>query len=198
MTLIVGLTGGIGSGKTTVAKLFIKFGVPVYFADFEAKKLMNKSKIIKRKLISKFGDQVYLDNKLNSPFLANLVFNNKENLLYLESVVHPKVNQHFTRWVKKQKSPYILQENAILFENGSNKFCDYVITVTAPIDVRLNRVIKRDNISKTAIEARMKNQWLDEDKIKNSDFVIENIDIEKTSKKVIIIHNKLLNLPKKY
>ena len=197
MTLIIGLTGGIGSGKTTIAKLFNILGVPIYYTDVEAKKLMHNSKIIKRRLIAKFGDKVYQDNTLNRSFLANLVFTNKENLKYLESVVHPKVNQHFKRWLKKQNKPYILQENAILFENGSDKLCDYVLTVTAPIKVRINRVIKRDKVTEKQVVERMNNQWSDEKKINKSDFVINNITLKESEKLVLEIHNKILQLSKK-
>ncbi len=197
MTLIIGLTGGIGSGKTTIAKLFNVLGIPIYYTDVEAKKLMHNSKIIRRRLITKFGDKVYQNNVLNRPFLANLVFTNKENLNYLESVVHPKVNQHFKRWLKKQNTPYILQENAILFENGSDKLCDYIITVTAPIKVRVKRVIKRDDITEIQVLERMNNQWSDEKKINKSDFVINNITLKESEKLVLKIHHKIIQLSNK-
>ncbi|MCF6349579.1 MAG: dephospho-CoA kinase [Flavobacteriaceae bacterium] len=192
MTLIIGLTGGIGSGKTTVAKLFKKLAVPIYFMDLEAKKLMQNSKIIKRKLIVKFGQEVYLNNKLNRSFLANIVFSDTEKLKHLESIVHPKVKQHFKRWVKKQNTPYVLQENAILFENGNSAFCDFIITVTAPLELKIDRVIKRDAISKKEVIARMNNQWTDEVKIKKSNFIIKNVDLEITKKEVLKIHKKIL------
>lgn len=135
---IVGLTGGIGSGKTTVAKQFQALGIPVYIADDEAKKLMNRSKIIKRKLKALFGDEAYKDNTLNRPFLADKIFNNAENLEKMNAVVHPKVASHFKNWVKKQIAPYVLKESAILFENGAYKDCDLIITVTAPLELRKN------------------------------------------------------------
>ena len=194
--LVVGLTGGIGSGKTTVAKMFEDLDIAVYYSDIEAKKLMHTSKIIKRKLIKRFGDKVYLKGQLNKPFLANLIFTNKENLAYVNSIVHPKVNQHFKRWVKRQEQKsncnYILQENAILFENGSAIFCDKVITVTAPLALKIERVMLRDNTTKKQVLERMSNQWTDEEKIKKSDFVINNIDLETTKEQVIKIHKDLV------
>ncbi len=199
MTLIVGLTGGIGSGKSTVAKMFHKlYNIPVYYTDIEAKKIMATSKIIKRRLIAKFGEATYNGDKLNRAYLANLVFTNKENLTFLESIVHPKVNQHFKRWVKKQTQVYILQENAILFENGSDKHCNYIITVTAPKEMKISRVISRDGTTTEAVENRMNNQWSDQKKIEKSNFNIENIDFDKTELQVVKIHNQLIRLAKKY
>jgi dephospho-CoA kinase len=196
--LIVGLTGGIGSGKTTVAKIFEALGIAVYYTDIEAKKLMHTSKIIRRKLITRFGEEVYKDNMLNKPFLANLIFTNKANLAFVNSVVHPKVNQHFKRWVKKQEklgdTKYVMQENAILFENRSAVFCDKIITVTAPLPLKIERVVKRDNTSKKQVIERMDNQWSDEDKIKKSDFVIHNINLSSTESQVNVIHKQLLSL----
>ena len=194
--LKVGLTGGIGSGKTTVAQYFNELGIPIYYADIEAKKLMNSSKIIHRKLTQRFGEEVYKNNQLNKPFLANLIFTNKEHLAYVNSVVHPKVNQHFKRWIKKQHTAYVIQENALLFENNSYLFFDKVITVTAPKEVKINRVIDRDYTTKKQVLERMNNQLLDKEKIAKSDFVITNIDLIETKKQVLKIHqllNKLTN-----
>lgn len=194
--LKVGLTGGIGSGKTTVAQYFNELGIPIYYADIEAKKLMNSSKIIHRKLTQRFGEEVYKNNQLNKPFLANLIFTNKEHLAYVNSVVHPKVNQHFKRWIKKQHTAYVIQENALLFENNSYLFFDKVITVTAPKEVKINRVIDRDYTTKKQVLERMNNQLSDKEKIAKSDFVITNIDLIETKKQVLKIHqllNKLTN-----
>ncbi len=190
--LIIGLTGGIGSGKTTVAKLFEKYGIPVYYSDIEAKKLMNRSKIIKRKLISKFGEKVYKDKHLNRPFLASIIFNDKDALNYVSQVVHPKVAQHFKRWINKQKAPFVIQENAILFENGSYNNMDKIITVTAPLKTKINRVINRDKTTKKQVLERIKNQLTDDEKIKKSDFVINNIDLADTKKQVEQIYLQLL------
>ncbi|WNH11708.1 dephospho-CoA kinase [Thalassobellus suaedae] len=191
--IIVGLTGGIGSGKTTVAKVFKeKLGIPVYIADEEAKKLMNRSKIIKRKLIQLFGANAYVNEELNKPFIANIIFNDKAYLQKMNAIVHPRVAKHFQKWVLKQEAPYIIKEVAILFENDGYKQCDFVITVTAPKDLRIKRLLQRDNTTKANIEAIMNNQWTDEEKVKRSHFVIENISLENTKEQVLEVHNQIL------
>jgi len=189
---IVGLTGGIGSGKTTVAKEFKKLGVPIYIADEEAKKLMNKSKVIKRKLKTLFGDEAYVNDRLNRPFLAQKIFNNKDYLQQMNAIVHPKVAKHFEKWLVKQKAPYIIKEVAILFENGSYKDCDFIITVAATIENRITRLLKRDETTISKIQAIMNNQWPDEKKIALSQFVINNNNFENTVKQVQDVHKQLL------
>ncbi|OEJ98748.1 dephospho-CoA kinase [Flavivirga aquatica] len=189
---IVGLTGGIGSGKTTVAKQFLSLGIPVYIADEEAKKLMLKSKIIQRKLTQLFGDKAYVDGTLNKPFIAEIIFNDKTYLQKMNTIIHPRVAKHFEKWVLKQSAPYVIKEVAILFENGGYKACDYIITVTAPKAFRVKRLLKRDGTTKEKIEAIMKNQWTDEEKIKRSHYVIDNIDFENTEKQVFKIHKEIL------
>jgi len=188
---IIGLTGGIGSGKTTVAQLFSELGVPIYIADIEAKKIMDSSKVIRRKLIALLGEDAYSGAKLNRKFVADKIFNDKFLLEAVNAVIHPKVAAHFRKWVSKQKATYVIKEAAILFENGSYKNCDMVILVTAPKQVRITRVMARDNTSKTEIEQRMNNQWSDEKKLKLADFIIENIDLKTTKNKVETIHNLL-------
>lgn len=190
--IVVGLTGGIGSGKTTVAKQFELLGIPVYIADEEAKKLMNRSKIIKRKLIALFGNEAYIDNQLNRAFIADIIFKNKEYLQKMNAIIHPRVAKHFNKWMQKQSAPYVIKEAAILFENGGYKFCNYIITVVAPKEIRLSRLIKRDNTTQEKIEAIIKNQWTDEQKVKLSQFVISNEDLENTKKQVVQVHNQLL------
>ncbi|GAA3589095.1 dephospho-CoA kinase [Flavivirga amylovorans] len=190
--IIVGLTGGIGSGKTTVAKEFEALGVPVYIADAEAKNLMNKSKIIKRKLIQLFGDNAYINNKLNKQFIADIIFNNKDYLQKMNTIIHPRVAKHFEKWMLKQDASYVIKEVAILFENGGHKACDYIITVTAPKDLRIKRLLIRDNTTKDKIEAIMNNQWTDEEKIKYSQYIIENSDLEIAKNQVVDIHNDIL------
>src|SRR5690606_3812871 len=160
--IIVGLTGGIGSGKTTVAKAFNALGVPVYIADDEAKKLMHSSKVIRKKLMALFGENSYMGDELNKPFIADIIFKNKDYLKKMNAIVHPKVGQHFKKWVSKQKAKYVIKEAAILFENGSYKDYDYIITVTAPADLKIKRLLIRDQTSKDKIQSIMNNQWSDE------------------------------------
>jgi len=192
--IIVGLTGGIGSGKTTVAKMFKKLGIPIYIADFEAKKLMNKSKVIKRKLIQLFGINAYKNDVINKAFLADKIFNNKELLAKMNAIVHPKVKSHFKKWAKKQSSAYAIKEAAILFENGGYKECDYVITVIASEEERLKRVIQRDNSTAQSVKAIIANQWSDAKKVKLSHFVIKNDNLLETENQVKIIHQKIIKL----
>jgi dephospho-CoA kinase len=192
MHKVVGLTGGIGSGKTTVAKMFEELGVPIYIADVEAKKLVNRSKIVRRKLVALFGEQAYIDNKINRAFVADNIFNNKDLLNKMNQIVHPKVASHFKRWLNKQDSHYVIKEAAILFENGSYKHLDAIITVTAPVEERIKRVTKRDNSNKDKVLAIIKNQWDDNKKIELSNYVIENTTLENTQKKVIEIHQDIL------
>ncbi|MCB0464691.1 MAG: dephospho-CoA kinase [Aequorivita sp.] len=188
---IIGLTGGIGSGKTTVAKLFSELGVPIYIADIEAKKLTDSSKVIRRKLIALLGEDAYNGQKLNRKFVADKIFNNKTLLDSVNAVIHPKVAAHFRKWVSKQKTPYVIKEAAILFENDSYKNCDLVILVTAPKAVRIARIMDRDNTSTKEIEQRMNNQWSDEKKQKLADIIIENIDLKTTMKEVKKIHDSI-------
>ncbi len=190
--IIVGLTGGIGSGKTTVSKAFSALGVPVYIADDEAKKLMSKSKIIKKKLIQLFGAKAYSNGVLNKPFIADKIFNDSNYLKKMNAIIHPRVAKHFNKWVLKQSTSYVIKEVAILFENEGDKLCDYVITVTAPKELRIKRLLMRDQTTKDKIEAIIKNQWSDEDKIKRSHFVINNVNIEDIDEQVLNIHQQIL------
>ncbi len=190
--MIVGLTGGIGSGKTTVAKMFQEFNIPIYIADDEAKKLMVTSKFIKRKLIALFGDNVYVQGQLNKPLISQAIFNDKEKLKQMNAIVHPRVGQHFDRWVKKQNTPYVLKESAILFESGGADQCDLIVTVTAPKEIRIERVLERDDSSKEKVESIMANQLGEKEKIAKSNFVIHNLNLEETQKQVREIHLKIL------
>lgn len=191
---VVGLTGGIGSGKTTVSKFFEDLGVPVYIADEEAKKLMNTSKILIKKITNLFGDKAYINNKLNKDFIASKIFSDKTLLEQMNGIVHPKVGKHFNKWVSKQTHPYVIKEAAIIFENNSYKQFDFIITVIAEEDLRIKRLLNRDQTTKEKIKAIMQNQWSDEKKVELSDFVIENKDLLDTKKQVLKIHETLLKL----
>ena len=196
MTKIVGLTGGIGSGKTTVAKMFENLGVPIYIADLEAKGITNQPQTLK--LIEKqFGATVIKNGELNRTAMAQIVFNNPEKLNQLNSIIHPLVAKHFKEWIKKNKDEiFVIKETAILFETNTHRSCDCVITVIAPIDVRINRVKIRDNSSEEEIIKRINNQWSDEKRIPLSDFVISNITVDDTLLQVSQIYKKLVNFSK--
>jgi len=191
--MVVGVTGGIGSGKTTVVKMFEEFAnVAVYYADKEAKALMHTSNEIKVKLIEAFSKEVYVEGKLNRPFLANIVFNDKEKLKVLNNIVHPVVYQHLKDFIQSNsEKDYILYENAILFENGSDSFCDKIITVVAPLKDRVLRVCKRDNTTEKEVLARIKNQWSDTKKTLQSNYLINNKTLKESKENVLKIHNKL-------
>lgn len=189
---VVGLTGGIGSGKSTVAKMFAKLEVPIYIADDEAKKLMHEDVEVKNQIVALLGEESYVDDQLNRTYIADLVFNDKKLLEKLNAIVHPAVANHFLSWKNTQESNYVIKEAAILFENGGYKKCDYTILVTAPEEMRINRVMKRDHTKKSKVLERLKNQWTDIEKIPLADFVIKNTDLEKTRLQVTKIHNKLI------
>ena len=191
---IVALTGSIGSGKSTVAKMFKKLGVPVYNSDKEAKKLMESSKKLRSAITKLFGERAYVEKKLNRTYIAEKVFGNAELLGRLNAIVHPAVREDFMQWAKKQKSPYVIQESAIIFENGLQDFYDKIILITAPKEIRLERVMERDRTPKSKILARMGNQWDDARKRSISDFVIENFSLKATHKNVKEVHRLLLDL----
>ena len=184
MTKIIGLTGGIGSGKTTIANYFKSFGIPVYIADDEARKIMQSSEIIKA-IKDIFGDAVFENDQLNREELAKIVFSNPEKLEKLNSIVHPAVKRHFEHWLLQHKNvPYVIYEAAILFESGSYKNCDLIITVTAPIETRIQRILERDKATRELVLKRMDAQWKDEQRIPKSDFVVENTSIESTKSEI--------------
>ncbi|WP_435578002.1 dephospho-CoA kinase [Gilvibacter sp.] len=193
----VGLTGGIGSGKTTVARFFEALGIPIYFADDRAKALMVEDQELIANIKALLGDQAYTeDGRLNRAYIASQVFNDAELLEALNALVHPAVGKDFKQWAQAQQSPYVIKEAAILFENGSYTRSDANILVTAPESIRLKRVMSRDGASEEAVRARMQHQWPDEQKIPLADYVIENIDLEATRKQVISLHEQLISLKK--
>lgn len=190
----VGLTGGIGSGKTTVAGYFRELGVPVYNSDHRARALMEEDEGLRKAISALLGAEAYGDAGLNREYIASRVFKDKALLKALNSLVHPVVRQDFLTWSGQQKAPYVLQEAAILFENGAYKGFDRMILVTAPKEMRIRRVMERDSASRESVIARMKNQWETSRKIPLSDYVIENTDLEKTRLRVRQIHGELLQI----
>jgi len=169
----VGLTGGIGSGKSTIAKVFENIGIPVYYTDNEAKILMNQDPI-KSVIIKYFGDESYLNNQLNRNYIASIIFNDTEKLELLNSIIHPPVSLHFLEWCEKQNSPYLIQESALTFESNLSKMLDVVIGVYSPKELRIERVMKRDNLNREDVLKRMDRQMNEEKKLGLCDYIIIN------------------------
>jgi dephospho-CoA kinase len=193
MTKVVCLTGGIGSGKTLIANYFKSLGIPVYIADDEAKKLMKRTKIIED-IEAIFGKTVFENNIINREKLASIVFNNPEKLKALNQVIHPAVKKDFEDWLSKHKAfPIVIKEVAILFESGSNSLCDKIITVVAPLETRIQRVLERDKTNRENILARINNQWTDEQRISKSDYIIHNVSVNEVKKEVDEILKLLKN-----
>ena len=189
--MIVGLTGGIGSGKSTIAKEFAVLGIAVFNSDEQAKVLIATDAQVKKRIMAAFGEEAYQNGEYNRAYIAQIVFNNPEKLAILNSIVHPALAKHFKQWAKKQTSPYVLKEAAILFESESYKDCDYIITVTAPEQLRIARVMARDHCTEAQVRARMAQQWSDAQRIALSNAVIENIDLESAKEQVKRIHFQL-------
>lgn len=179
MAKIVGVTGGIGSGKTSLMKYAEEQGYIAYYSDLEAKKMYNKSEIINQLQNVFEGFDIWTNDILDKKKLANVVFTDKEKLTQLNNIIHPAVKQHFEEFVyQHQQEKLILKETALLFETGIYKSCDYSILITAPEEIRITRVMQRDNIGREEVIKRMKNQWKDEEKAKLADFVVQNITLE--------------------
>lgn len=188
----VGITGGIGTGKSMVCNIFSKLGIPVYVADTEAKILMNTNSAIKQQLLALFGKDIYNENDvLDRKKLSEIIFNDKIALAKVNAIVHPIVRKHFNKWADLQQSAYVIQEAAILFESGQNAYFDKIILVTAPYEIKIERVMKRDNISREKVIERMNNQLTDEEKIPKSDFIINNDNKSMVLPQVLEIHKKL-------
>mgnify|MGYP000906971096 CR=1 FL=1 len=192
MSKIVGLTGGVGSGKTTVARMFEALGVPVYIADDEAKLLMQHSKSVQQELVQLLGDHCYIDGQLNRTFIASKIFADKSLLEQINAIVHPKLAIHFDAWLSKQTTPYVIKEVAILFEMESQHLFDFILTVTSPKETRIQRVIQRDQKTKTEVELIIKNQLSELEKIQQSHFVIHNKTLKDTQAEVYSIHTEIL------
>lgn len=189
--LRVGLTGGIGSGKSTVAHVFEVLGIPVYYADIEAKKMMHQDEELKGHIIKEFGSTAYENGILNRRYIASQVFDNKEKLALLNSLVHPATIRHGKQWMEKQNTPYAIKEAALIFESGTQEHLDYVIGVSAPLHLRIQRAMQRDNITRDEVLHRMKNQINEEVKMRLCDFVIRNDEQELVIMQVLNLDRRL-------
>lgn len=194
MVLKVGLTGGIGSGKTTVAKIFELLQVPVYYADAASKSLYTIDRELMENVKKHFGEAVYTNNELNRSMLANLVFNDPEKLALLNSLVHPPTLRHAEAWMAAQTTPYIIKEAALIFESGSARDLDYVIGVYTPKHIRLKRVMERDGLSRDEVINRMNRQIEENIKMRLCDFVIINDEQEMVIPQVLKLNEHFLNL----
>lgn len=187
---VVGLTGGIGSGKTTVAGYFQKLGVPIYIADEKAREITDTSSTIRQGIIAAFGEELYSHGELDRKSLALIVFKDQEKLELLNGIIHPEVEKHFEAWKKEQSSHYVVYEAAILFEKGGYKKCDFNILVTAECEERIKRLIKRDGSSRQEILDRMASQWSDKEKRRLADLEIINMNPMNVEAQVREFHRK--------
>jgi dephospho-CoA kinase len=192
--LKIGLTGGIGSGKSTVAHIFEVLGIPVYYADTAAKKLMSASEELKASITRAFGEEAYLNGKLNREYIAAQVFNNDKKIELLNSLVHPATIKDAEEWIKIQRAAYVIKEAALIFESGSNKALDYVIGVQSPPELRIKRVMDRDNIPAHEVKARMNQQMDDEVKLRLCDYVIVNDEHQMVIPQVLALHETFLKM----
>ena len=197
MILKVGLTGGIGSGKTTVAQIFITLGIPVFFADDVAKKIMNEDVELMQNIQHTFGIEAYENGKLNRKYLADIVFKDPLKLEQLNALVHPATINAAEKWMQQQSTSYIIKEAALLFEAGTAAGLDYVIGVYAPQHVRIQRVMQRDNVTREEVIARMNKQINEEIKMRLCDFVIVNDEQQLVIPQVIELHQQLIMLANK-
>lgn len=171
---IIGITGGIGSGKTTAAKFFEELGFPLYNSDLRARIIQNENKEVIHAIKNLFGEEAYTPQGMNRPFIASKTFENKELLQQLNAIVHPTVFQDFKDWINQQETEFVLKEAAILIESGSYKDCDLIISVVADKEIRIARTMERDGLTREQVEARMKNQLSDDERKEHSDYIIDN------------------------
>lgn len=196
--LKVGITGGIGSGKTTVAKIFETLGIPVYYADDAARRIMNENEMLRNKIIEQFGPETYINKELNRKQLSSLIFNNEEKLALLNSLVHPITIEDAESWMAQQQTPYAIKEAALIFESDAWKYLNKVIGVSAPYNLRIQRTMARDHVSKEAVESRLNKQMNETEKMNRCDFIINNDETELLIPQVIALHEKLLVLAQEY
>lgn len=187
----IGLTGNIGSGKTTIARFFEVLGIAVFNADNQAKQLMTENIVLRERLVSAFGKSVFEGTDLNRRFLADLAFNDSSILKQLNDLVHPVVQKTFDEWTEQQTSPYVIKEAAILFESNTYQSLDAVICVTCPEVIRIIRLLNRDAVSENHIRQRINNQWDEEKKKSMSDFIINNDNSSLVLPQVLSIHDAL-------
>ena len=180
----VAICGGIGSGKSTVCRMFAERGVALYDSDSRAKALMNESEELRRALVAEFGEECYADGALNRPYLASRVFGSAEQLEKLNSIVHPAVKEDFLHWAEEQEGDFCILESAILFESGFDAVVDKTVAVLAPLPLRIERAMARDGASREQIEARVKAQMSDDELVARADFAIVNIHLEDVEKDV--------------
>ena len=193
---IIGITGGIGSGKSKVLNFFSNKDIPCYNSDYQSKNLVNSDSKIKKEIKKHFGDKIYCSGELDSKALSKLVFSNSEYLKKLNSIVHPAVNNDFNKFIKNNNnSSLIFKESAILFESESYLLCDYIVLITAPVKIRVKRVIKRDLINVEQVKSKISSQWSDEKKSKLSNKIISNIKWNKT---VLLLENLLIEIKNKF
>ena len=190
--LKIGLTGGVGSGKTTVSKIFASLGVPVFYADDIAKKIMNEDTILKQEIINLFGEEAYAES-LNRKHIADIVFNDAFKLEQLNALIHPRTIEAANKWMQQQTKPYVIKEAALMFEAGASTNLDYIIGVYAPQYLRINRVMKRDMFTKEQVLERINNQIDETIKMKLCDFVIVNDEQQAVLPQVINLHKKFLS-----
>ena len=184
----IGITGGIGSGKSTVCQIFELLLIPVYSADREAKNLMVRNKNLKREIIKLLGKESYRNGELNRTFIASRIFNNKDLLTKMNSIVHPVVKKDFIKWSTQQSSPYVIYEAALMIESGSYKLMDKLIVVTAPSELRIDRVCIRDSVERDKVVERINNQMCQEEMVKYADHVITNDGKLSLIKEVVKLH----------
>ena len=190
--LKIGLTGGIGSGKTTVAQIFEVLGIPVYYADVAAKKIMNEDENLQQEIIKHFGKESYVDGKLNRSFLAEAVFSDSKKTLLINSIIHPVTIGDAEKWFYEQQGPYAIKEAALIFEANAEKNLDLIIGVSSSYELRLQRVMLRNGINKEAVEKRMQNQMDENKKMESCDFVLNNNETELLIPQVLALHEMIL------